>query len=58
MGILTLNICHTRNPADFFYKITKTSPDKCDFYNLYKFTDDQEWRSAAQLLNRLKIEEE
>jgi hypothetical protein len=38
------------NPAEFFYKLTNES-EKCCFYNLFKYTDNMDWRQAIKLLN-------
>lgn len=44
---------YNKSPARFLYQLTKESENNCDFFNLLKFTHDQDWRSAIKLLNRL-----
>ena len=43
-------------PIDFIYNITAISQNKCDFYDLYRYTDNQDWKSAISLLKRIKGE--
>ena len=42
------------NPIEFIFGITRKS-HKCDFYKIYKYTDNLNWRSAIALLNRLPL---
>lgn len=37
----------------FISKLTDFSDDKCDFYNFYHYTDNQNWREANLLLNKI-----
>lgn len=34
-------------------KLTNYSDDKCDFYNLHYYTDNQQWKEAHLLLNKI-----
>lgn len=37
----------------FLSNLTNYSNDKCDFYNFYHYTDNQKWKEANLLLNKI-----
>jgi hypothetical protein len=52
---LVINAYYNEIPAYFFYDITKNSPEVCDYYNIYSFTDNHDWKSAINLLKRINV---
>lgn len=42
------------NNLKFFYDITKNTDCKCDFFDLFYYTDSQEWSKSIEILKRIK----
>lgn len=50
---ITAKIILENYATTLILKLTNYSDDKCDFYNLYYYTDNQKWKEAHLLLNKI-----